>query len=95
MTAVEMMEFLQENPIHEVGSGPDSEEPTQHYLRIVQSEYAKLNDEDKQRFANFVTVMNTQRYNFQGDLQQVLAQMPLWQIEQVAQRFKNYAQSQD
>jgi hypothetical protein len=86
-TAVEMMEYLRSNPVCE---DMGSEEATRHYLGIVEQEYGKLSAEDKQRFADFVYVLNTQRYNFKGDLQAILKQMPLYQLEIIAQRFKNY-----
>jgi len=89
-TAVEMMEYLRSNPMVEAMG---DEEATHHYLDIVEREYAKLGPEDKQRFADYVFVLNTQRFNFKPatDLQAILQQMPLYQLERIAQRFKSYA----
>jgi hypothetical protein len=92
MTAVEMLEYLRSDPIIEAMG---DEEATRHHLDIVQREYARLGPEDKQRFADFVYVLNTQRFNFKGDLQAVLQQMPMYQLEIIAQRFQSYGHSQD
>jgi hypothetical protein len=90
-TAVEMMEYLRSIPlVEDMATG---EETTQHYLSVVQREYAKLDAKGKQDFADHVTFLNTQRYNTPGDMQTVISKMPVYQLQLLAQWFKDYSKN--
>ncbi len=84
----DMVSKIIEYGLYEEGPSPDGEEPRSDMLQEIEALRATMNPATQKDFDDFVVWLNEQRYAFPGNVSEILQQMHPWQLQQVAQRFK-------